>query len=197
MDSDKRAPAKGLLCEEVTRIEREAGDDWHKAWGKIASGDASAIGPLYDSWGASIYHYTLTLTQSESDAEDVVQNTFERLIRFRHRLGRVSDPRSYVFRVARNEAMRFLRRRQRLRTVIKAAEAAFDVPEAHAARIALLALRDALELLPGKQREVIILKTYEGLTFREIGKVLRISRHTAASRYRYGLEKLRTLLLSK
>ena len=53
-----------------------------------------------------------------------------------------------------------------------------------------LMLREAVESLSDKLREVITLKVWSGLTFAEIGKVLKISHNTAASRYRYGLELL-------
>ena len=65
--------------------------------------------------------------------------------------------------------------------------AAFVVPEEPS--LALL-LRNADEL-PAEQKEVIFLKVFDGLTFKEIGSVCGISANTAASRYRYGLEKLR------
>ena len=48
--------------------------------------------------------------------------------------------------------------------------------------------------LPPEQREVVHLKLWEGLTFEEIAAALEIPPNTAASRYRYGLDKLRELL---
>jgi len=56
------------------------------------------------------------------------------------------------------------------------------------------ALGEALEELSQDQRVVVHLKLWEHLTFLEISEVLGISANTAASRYRYGLDKLRTLL---
>ena len=54
--------------------------------------------------------------------------------------------------------------------------------------------RRALAALPTEQREVIVMKIWGGLTFKGIGNVLRISPNTAASRYRYALEALRSHL---
>ena len=51
-------------------------------------------------------------------------------------------------------------------------------------------LRDQVESLPDKLREVLVLKLWGGLTFAEIGELLSISHNTAASRYRYALEQL-------
>jgi RNA polymerase sigma-70 factor (ECF subfamily) len=56
------------------------------------------------------------------------------------------------------------------------------------------ALTDALGELPIEQRAVVHLKLWEGLTFEAIAEALEISPNTAASRYRYGVDKLRGLL---
>ena len=55
----------------------------------------------------------------------------------------------------------------------------------------------SLAKLPPNQREVIVLKIWHGLTFEAIGDLLELSPNTAAGRYRYGLEKLRTFLETK
>lgn len=65
--------------------------------------------------------------------------------------------------------------------------AAFAAPEEPS--LALL-LRRAGEL-PAEQKEAVYLKVFDGLTFKEIAAVCGISSNTAASRYRYGIEKLR------
>jgi RNA polymerase sigma-70 factor (ECF subfamily) len=55
-------------------------------------------------------------------------------------------------------------------------------------------LSDALKTLPPEQREVIALKVDGGLTFGQIAEILGVNANTAASRYRYALEKLRRVL---
>jgi len=55
-------------------------------------------------------------------------------------------------------------------------------------------LQAALARLPQPQREVIVMKIYRQKTFLEISRLLGLSQNTVASRYRYGMEKLRTLL---
>ena len=51
-----------------------------------------------------------------------------------------------------------------------------------------------MSALPAEQREVVVLKIWHEMSFREVGEVLEITRDTAASRWRYGIEKLRNLL---
>lgn len=55
-------------------------------------------------------------------------------------------------------------------------------------------IQAAMEQLPNEQREVLTLKIWGGLTFREIAETVGVSLNTAASRYRYALEALRAVL---
>jgi RNA polymerase sigma-70 factor (ECF subfamily) len=72
--------------------------------------------------------------------------------------------------------------------ILETAEGHIDRPEER------LALEEALRALPADQREVVHLKTFEGLTFQEIAELTDESINTIASRYRYAIEKLRASL---
>ena len=56
-----------------------------------------------------------------------------------------------------------------------------------------LALQSALRMLPGEQREIVVLRIWGALTFEEAAAVIGISPNTAASRYRYGIAKLKEI----
>lgn len=149
---------------------------------------------LYERHGEDLFRYLVFRLGSTEDAEDVLQEIFCRFARYAVRWRLVRDERSFVFRVARNEANRFLRRRigRREREKLIRAEsgmfyAAIVAPECPlSAR--LLSTADAL---PAEQKEIVFLKVFEGLTFKEIGSACGIPANTAASRYRYGIAKLR------
>ncbi len=156
---------------------------------------------LYERHGERLYKYLVFRLGSAEDAEDVLQETFCRFARYTVRWKLVWDPRGFVFRVARNEVNRFLRRkfgRRKGESMIQAGvasgfSATFTAPEEPS--LALL-LRQADEL-PAEQKEVVFLKVFEGLTFKEIGSACGVSANTAASRYRYGIEKLRDAMEGK
>ena len=106
----------------------------------------------------------------------------------------VRDERGFLLRLARNLAIDLIRRRgareknyEKLagESVLLFASAA--EPDERAFREALAA---ALGELPLEQREVVHLKLWEGLTFEQIADLLEIPLNTAASRYRYGLDKM-------
>jgi len=155
---------------------------------------------IYDRYGERMYHYLALRLGSAQDAEDVLQETFCRLARYSWRWSRARDPRAFFFRVLRNESNRFLRHRINRRAGdAKSFEAAdrpgpfVDAP--HETSAALLS--KGLAQLPDEQKEVIILKVYQEFTFKEIGAICGLSINTIASRYRYGIERLRSWLEGK
>jgi RNA polymerase sigma-70 factor (ECF subfamily) len=152
---------------------------------------------IYDSMGGRLYHYLSLKLASPSDAEDVMQEVFCRLVRYRIRFRMARDPEAFVFRIARNEAIRFIKRRGRDRTsslsVDELAGAIQHELSGPDPRL-LSRLSEVLARIPAEQREVIVFKFFEDLTFEQISSVCGVSRNTAASRYRYGMQRLRSLM---
>lgn len=152
---------------------------------------ADDLGRLYDRLGPSLYRYALMILADRGAAEDAVQNVFVAIAQ--RRLSHVESIDGYLRQAVRNECYSQLRRR-RARPAgdddVDLLEAAAS--EAHPAE--RLALERALRRLPADQREVVHLKMFEGLTFKEIAAVTDASINTVAGRYRYALDKLRTEL---
>ncbi|MBP1661606.1 MAG: polymerase sigma factor, sigma-70 family [Candidatus Aminicenantes bacterium] len=154
------------------------------------------VAKLYERHGERLYRYLVFRLGCAEDAEDVLQECFSRFARYDLRWRLVRDPKAFVFRVARNEANRFLRQKHGRREgeamilagAVNGFTAAFVAPGEPS--LALL-LRAAAEGLPPEQKEAVFLKVFDGLTFKEIASVCGVSANTAASRYRYGIEKLR------
>jgi RNA polymerase sigma-70 factor (ECF subfamily) len=150
---------------------------------------------LYDEHARSLYAFLLNLTRDESDTRDVIQQIFVKLARNPELLDSLRDERAFLLRLAHNAAIDLIRRRgTRERTKDNfAAEivspfAPANDPDEQTFRNELAG---ALASLPAEQRAVVHLKLWEGLTFEEIAVALEIPLNTAASRYRYGLDKLR------
>ncbi|MEO0039806.1 MAG: polymerase sigma factor SigW [Verrucomicrobiota bacterium] len=130
-------------------------------------------------------------TRGEADADDVLQEAFVRF--WKHQRHLPGNPNALVVTSIRRAALDLLRRTDRRAAREKIAGEETDTvawfePEADP-RLASLA--DSLRRLPDEQREVVVLKTWGGLTFDEIGEQLSISPNTAASRWRYAMEALR------
>lgn len=155
---------------------------------------------LYDRYGEKLYHYLVLRLGSCQDAEDVLQEAFYRFSRYSVRWKMVKNPKAFVFKVARNEANRFLKRHIVQKKTMsmnpnhkKTIASIIQGPDQKSEGL----LAGALAELPDDQREIVILKVFEGMTFKEIARLCGLSMNTAASRYRYGLSKLRTFLEGK
>jgi RNA polymerase sigma-70 factor (ECF subfamily) len=134
---------------------------------------------------------------SQADAEDVVQEAFLRFWRLRHR---AQDPAAYLYACVRHCTLDFHRGRLRRHNRERAVAAArpeqsgdlFAIAPEERERTARI--EQALQQLPPSQREILVLKLWSHLSFAQIAATLNLSPNTAASRYRYALEKLRAQL---
>jgi RNA polymerase sigma-70 factor (ECF subfamily) len=153
---------------------------------------------LYDEHAQALFAFLLNFTRDEEDTRDVLQEVFVKLARQPELLRPARDERAFLIRLAHNAAIDLMRRRStRARQTEQFWEekispfAATTDPDEAAFRKELSA---ALGELPPDQRAVVHLKLWEGLTFDRIAEALEIPLNTAASRYRYGLDKLRDRL---
>ena len=150
---------------------------------------------LYDEHAQPLYAFLLNFTRDEADTRDLVQEIFVKLAREARLLDGVREERAFLIRLAHNAAIDLMRRRgTRDRTkenfaaeIISTFSPSNDPDE----QVFREELAVALGELPEEQRAVVHLKLWEGLTFEEIAATLEIPPNTAASRYRYGLDKLR------
>ena len=160
---------------------------------------APTLPELYDAHAAGLFHYLASFTGVEADAKDLLQELFIKLGQ-RAIPGDIANMRAWLLRLAHHHAIDWLRRHSVRRQAEEAAAGRDALVETFAPQNdpdqAELARRlaHALALLPVEQRSVAQLKLWDGLTFEEIAEVQGIPLNTAASRYRYALEKLRSEL---
>ena len=162
----------------------------------LALGDPAALDLLWNAYAARLLAFAAAILCSHHDAEESLQNLFVKIARHRERLAAARSLPAYLFAMARNEALSLARRRGRIEIAVDPAQFGLlpaETPDPPAPEEAEAAARH-LAALPAKQREILVLKVYEDMTFDEIARSLSISPNTAASRYRYGIEKLRKLL---
>ncbi|MBP6963939.1 MAG: RNA polymerase sigma factor [Armatimonadetes bacterium] len=156
----------------------------------------TALEDAYDEYALSLYRYALSILGSADDAEDAVQEVFIRLARDRKLLRRARSVKAYLLTAARNSAYSILRARRCRDWLTEDLRWDSHPPASGVAESVVQsnALREALAELPVEQREVLVLKAYEGLTFREIAQVSGASVSTVTSRYQYGIARLRRAL---
>ena len=147
---------------------------------------------LYAEKAAQLVLYGRALGLSHSEAEDVLQETFVALLRQERR---PEKPLHYCLRAFRNRALNYKRSLWRRLTRELESRHWFERAEGETAQ-ERAAMR-CLAQLPREQREVIVLKIWQGHTFEMIGELLELSPNTVAGRYRYGLQKLKAHLKEK
>ena len=153
----------------------------------------------WKSWlrehSSRLYVYARQRSQSREDAEDIIQDALIRLWGYQEERGNVPPDLPLAYSVLRFVAMDHIKKQGRKKRKEDAVIFLHDQEDywldtnAEDGEEAVL-LRQAVEKLGEKLREVVTLKIWGGLTFGQIAEVMTISPNTAASRYRYALEQL-------
>ena len=175
----------------------------------VRAGDLDSLGVLVARWEQPLFRFVIRLVGRDDDARDVCQETFLRVLdRARHfRPGAKFS--TWMYQIALNLCRDRARRSRRWDRILVRKHAAADEAPAEPVAVApaeeqpqaafeaeerRVAVRTALESLPAEQREVVVLKEYEGLKFREIAEVLGLPESTVKSRMYFALESMRGAL---
>lgn len=162
-----------------------------------AAGDETAFEALFRKYGRKLYSFMLQLSGAMA-AEDIVQEVFFRLWKERDKLTTITHFNSYLFRMARNQAINDFRKMARA-TLLPIEEA--DLPETAPVpdsneEIEFKALRERvheiIDSLPPQQRKVYLLNREQGLKHKEIAELLNISPSTVNKHLVQALQALRT-----
>jgi len=159
---------------------------------------APNIERIYDDHASALFAFLLNLLRNEADTQDVLQELFVKLTRRPRLFDGVRDERGFLLRLAHNLSIDLMRRRgtreKNYEQLARERVGLFDASPNPDEQTFREKLSEALGELPPDQRAVVHLKLWEKLTFEAIAETLEISLNTAASRYRYGLDKLRERL---
>ena len=161
---------------------------------RLAANDPSALEMIWDRHASDLLGYLMSLLRSRHEAEDALQDVFVTIAKKRSSVARARLLKPYLFRLARNVALNRLKRNRRMRQGTAGADWLEAKQAGEAADDPAPRLAAALAALPERQRAVLVLKFFRGKTFREIGQLMGTSENTAASRYRYGMAALQTLM---
>lgn len=172
----------------------------------LRSGDPESLGPLMLRWEQPLFRFVYRMLPRYDDARDVCQETFLRVLDKAHRFREGSRFSTWMYQIALNICRDRVRRRRRWSLLMsedreindEITPGAEDGPgnpflsarQRETAEAVMRALRE----IPDEQREVLILKEFEGLKFREIAAILDCPESTVKSRMYYGLNGLRAAL---
>jgi RNA polymerase sigma-70 factor, ECF subfamily len=171
---------------------------------RYRDGDLQAFELLYQRHKGPLHRYLQRLCTNRVVADDLFQEVWSKVIASRGRYEARAQFNTFLFRIAHNCAMDYLRRVGRrneglVQDVDQLAQQLQDAeherPDAQLADSQLHHdFRRALDHLPAEQRNVFLLYEESGLTLEEIGRITGVSMETAKSRLRYAVSKLRAAL---
>lgn len=160
-------------------------------------GERLAQHQLYIQTSSKIYGLLLRMTRNADDAFDLAQNTFVRVFENIASFDGGSRLTTWMYRIAVNEALQFLRRQKRREMRHANLAAQQEIACARLPERAQADIQEALALLPAEERAIILLRYFEGLNYSEMSQVLGKPMGTIASRLNRAREHLRQLLLSE
>ena len=168
---------------------------------KFKRGSADALRRIYEKYKNDLLALAIALSRDRAVAEDVLHDVFVSFAQYADKLQLRTSLKSYLSSCIANRVRNLSREKPQRTMQLNQAETIgsdCDGPE----RLAITAeqserIAKAMAELPYQQREVIILHFQGGMRFKAIAKSQGVSINTIQSRYRYGLDKLRSLLNSE
>ena len=174
----------------------------------VREGDTTAYRGLVEKYQTRVYQLVYGMVRNQEDARDLTQDAFVKAYDNLHRFRLESSFYTWIYRIASNVAIDFLRKQKRRGTTefdeqIAARDGDGGIAEQHhqdspsrtLERKRLYArIMDAMQELPEDQRQVILLRELEGLSYKEIAAVMEVPEGTVMSRLYYARKKLQKLL---
>lgn len=163
----------------------------------VKEGQLSELTELFERYHVKLYHFFLRMTLDGPLSEDLTQNLFYRIIRYRQSFEPLNGNfRSWVYRMARNIYADHLRQEERLpgrrgepeEATERAVGPAAGYTEEHYERLDL-----ALAQLSPDQREILVLSRYQGLKYAEISQIKDLSIAAIKVQVYRALRQLRSL----
>lgn len=172
-----------------------------RAW---AGGDVAAFERLYGRHRERLHRFLLRQLRDPGLADEVFQDTWQRVVAAGADWRPDAPFATWLYRIARNRVADHWRASQyRPPAPADAEERSLRVedPETPERRMDALqrhrGLQEALDALPGEQREVVLLRLEQELSLEEIGAITGVGRETVKSRLRYAMDKLRAALAGR
>jgi len=142
---------------------------------QVKDGQIQSLGLLFERYKVPLYNYFLRNTSNPDQSEDLVQNVFFRIIKYRHRFQGFGQFKSWMYRIAHNVLMDESTKRthQALEESVMPDAASPEEVWQRAEQKDIL--NKALNRIPAQEREIIILSRFQGLRYKEIAEIYDIS----------------------
>ncbi len=167
---------------------------------QVRDGDPAPLAVLFERYQVPLYNFFLRLTRQASTSEDLVQEVFLRVLKYKHTFRGKGQFRGWLYQIARSARADHYRKHGRetelseeSQEMLVSAQAAVSESLEEEQRAALV--RAALERLPEAKREVLLMSRFQDLRYHEIARALGIAEGTVKVRVHRAMKDLREQFL--
>jgi len=165
---------------------------------KIQAGHSDKLGLLFERYHKRLYGFFVRLTRDLAISEDLVQNTFFRVLKYKNSYDPTKKFSTWLYQVARNVFHDQYRKHNKETSVddfkqnepVADREDHFQEPDE---RLGLL--KKAIDHLPDDKKEILILSKYEGLRYKEIGEIMDCSETAIKVKAHRAMKELKNIYL--
>lgn len=154
----------------------------------------SGIRMVMQKYGEPVYWHARRLLVSHDDAQDAVQETFIKVFRSFHSLKEAKALRSWIYRIATNEALRFIERKKTPRLLTESIDdSATDIAAADYTDytdLEAVKLQKAILSLPPKQQATFNMRYYDEMEYQQIAEAMETTVSTVKVNYHLAKEKI-------
>jgi RNA polymerase sigma factor (sigma-70 family) len=166
----------------------------HERMLAVRDGDLDQLGPIFEAYHRRLYNYFLRLTGDPQGSDDLVQDTFHRILRSRHTYRGDGRFEAWIFSVARSAYLTHRRKNRRAQNIVPLCDS-LEHPgpgpeEDLEARLEVRRLRLALSRLSEEKRESLLLSRFEDMKYEDIARVSGCAVGTVKARIHRALKDL-------
>ena len=166
----------------------------------IQNGEINDLGILYEKYKTALYSYFVHLHQSAFVAEDLVQNVFERILKYQHQFKGDGNLRSWIFQIARNVSYDYFRKERKHRS--DEVKPSLNIVSKQPGPLDKLDVADkknqlhyALSQLSADKREVVMLVKIGEMKYREVAELLNENESTIKVKVFRAIKELREIMV--
>ncbi len=159
--------------------------DCERALAGIVQGERDALSVIYDSIGRQVYYLAYSLLQNHHDAEDVLQQVLIEIVRNAHTYRKGEGARAWILGIARNQALKLGRSRKAIPTEDCMGQGGNEE------LVTSLTMEEALATLSEDERQIVVLRVFSGMKYKEIAAELQITTASAEKKYQRAIQKLK------
>ncbi len=169
---------------------------------QVKAGDIQKLGLLYERYKKRLFGFFYQMNKDASLSEDLVQNVFMKILKYKHTYTEESKFVVWIFQIARNTSYDSFKKSKKhnrhkdIEDVEYALNASDDIDGAIIKNENVITLKKAIELLSPEKKELIVLSKFKELKYKEVGEIVGCSEGNARTKVHRALNELKEIFLT-